>query len=503
MPTKERTPTFTVELALSVDTVNERFLSKAFLLGTQIQNGTLSVTMGRLQHLRESPAWREAQNMPDGAAKTKRFSELRKNAGLNQNSCRKLANDIRKKTNRGHLLGAHEAENLGDRVWQAVEAYMFGEGGRLRYKSTKKESRGLHSISGTDNREIIYHPGSGEIYWRKHHLKIIEEDTPYLREAIADPNSPSGLKTVKFCRIVWRRINGTKRWFVQLALEGIPPQRIIPAPQDIVMGIDPGPSKIAYFTEQKADIIAVSKTIEKQEKEIADLNRRIDRSRRANNPDNYNEDKTIKPGPKEWKVSKAQKKLEIKRNDLYRRLTAARKDEHGRIINLLIQMAGTIKIEKNSYLSFQRGLFGKSSNRYAMGAFMERLIRKAEKAGCKVVLLDARKYRMSQYDPVSGEYVKKPLSQRWHVLADGSMRIQRDILSALLAFCAEDNGHNQSKILKVLAAAEELLRDSGWCRDLPRSTAVEVSASTKVSEMPHGESCGHNGQADCPKRPVQ
>ena len=44
-----------------------------------------------------------------------------------------------------------------------------------------------------------------------------------------------------------------------------------------------------------------------------------------------------------------------------------------------------------------------------MGEFVEHLKRKAESAGCEVIDLNAYKLKMSQYDPATDAYRKKPL----------------------------------------------------------------------------------------------
>ncbi len=49
-----------------------------------------------------------------------------------------------------------------------------------------------------------------------------------------------------------------------------------------------------------------------------------------------------------------------------------------------------------------------------MGEFVEHLKRKAESAGCEVIELNAYKLKMSQYDPATDAYRKKPLKERWH-----------------------------------------------------------------------------------------
>lgn len=123
---------------------------------------------------------------------------------------------------------------------------MFKDSGRPRFKSYR---RGLNSIEGTDNHEIIFKPERQAVVWRKQELRILNLDKAYSREALSDPLNPAEYKRTKYCRILRRTLNGVRRWYVQIVLEGLAPVRMIPAPVSEVVGIDPGPSQIAYFHE--------------------------------------------------------------------------------------------------------------------------------------------------------------------------------------------------------------------------------------------------------------
>ena len=59
------------------------------------------------------------------------------------------------------------------------------------------------------------------------------------------------------------------------------------------------------------------------------------------------------------------------------------------------------------------------------------------------------KYRASQYDHELNNYIKKSLSQRWHYLPDGK-KVQRDIYSAFLLYCA-DNAFKAISLERCLA----------------------------------------------------
>lgn len=65
----------------------------------------------------------------------------------------------------------------------------------------------------------------------------------------------------------------------------------------------------------------------------------------------------------------------------------------------------------------------------APSGLLSMLAYKAEEAGCRQILLDPRRWRPSQVDPVSGEIRKKTLGEREHVLSDGTV-IGRDQAAA-------------------------------------------------------------------------
>lgn len=78
-------------------------------------------------------------------------------------------------------------------------------------------------------------------------------------------------------------------------------------------------------------------------------------------------------------------------------------------------------------------------------------------AGEDVSEFATRTTRLSQFSHDTGEYMKKPPSQRWHVFADGE-RVQRDLYSAWLARFVERDKLDAFRCRAHWAAAEPLLR---------------------------------------------
>jgi len=158
---------------------------------------------------------------------------------------------------------------------------------------------------------------------------------------------------------------------------------------DKIVGLDIGPSTIAVVSDKQASLErfsdkappqATGDELKDKQKEIRRLQRKLDRQRRANNPQNYNPDGTIKPGKKTWHSSTRYKKTKTKLANIQRKLAAHRKTLHGNLANRILRQGKNIKTEKLSYRAFQKN-FGKSVKNRAPGMFMEILRRKAENAG--------------------------------------------------------------------------------------------------------------------------
>ena len=127
-----------------------------------------------------------------------------------------------------------------------------------------------------------------------------------------------------------------------------------------------------------------------------------------------------------------------------------------------------------------------------MGEFVEHLKRKADSAGCEVIELNAYELKMSQYDPQTDTYRKKPLKERWHRWGNTGTLVQRDAMSAFLACHATEKGHDRALLLKKWTTAEALLSGSGLCRHEPRSDP-EVSRDASGLTKPD---CGSNAERE-------
>lgn len=318
---------------------------------------------------------------------------------------------------------------------------------RARF-AKKGESKALDSIS--------IHWRGDHLEWNNqlHTLKIpVRFDTEdrhgiqaHALAAIVDPKN-----VCEGIRVLSRTIRGQERWFTQLTIKGHAAWKDAQYPpgHEKTIGIDFGPSQIGIFSEAGGAKLELAEGLRHDYARIRRLQRYLDRSRRATNPDNYHDNGTIKRTPgtrlvwhKSTRYLAAQKTLA----DLWRGYAAHRKNLLGKLANEIIAKGTIIKIEALSYKAWQKH-WGKSIGRGAPGMLVAMLRRKVEQisdsgrelkgarvSGGQLIEFPTRHTKFSQLCHGCGSYKKKPLSKRIHQCECGVGPIDRDIYSAFLAY---------------------------------------------------------------------
>lgn len=200
------------------------------------------------------------------------------------------------------------------------------------------------------------------------------------------------------------------------------------------IGFDLGPKCMAAYLKSEQESITILQPIltklQDYSKEIALLQRKLDRQRRANNPDNYNPNGTIKKKKRlRWRDSNGYKETRGRINELNRLVRQTRKTAIGEITNIFSALGKSFKAEDISYKTWQVR-YGKSVARYAPSTLMNTIHAKAESAGLDGVKIPL-KCALSQIC-LCGAKEKKPLSQRLHECTCG-VSAQRDVFSSYLA----------------------------------------------------------------------
>lgn len=446
-----KSPSYVLELPLRVDPASEQALLVRFEAARNLYNACLGEALRRLERMQASPAWQAARQIPKDQKQARReaFRTLRERFGFTAHAIETYGTACKNACWIGHHLDAHVCQKVALRAFEAVERYHFGRCGRPRFKSRIKA---LSSVEGKSNAAGIRWRG-GWVEWKGLVLR-----------PLFDRKDKDGVQTfalqcrVKYVRLVWRQLRGRRRWYVQLVLEGRPKWKDKHPVGDEVLGLDVGPSIIAAVGETEALLEPFCPSVEFLAKKIRRIQRAMDRSRRATNPDNYNPDGTVKKGVKRWVYSHGYLKLQAELRECQRRMAETRKTEHGRLANRIMVMGRYIQAERLSYLALQKR-YGRSVRDRAPGRFIDLLRRKAESAGGGLVEFPTRTTCLSQVCHC-GSRRKKPLSQRIHTCSCGVV-MQRDIYSAFLARCVEGEVLHVGLAAERWPGAEPLLR-AAW-----------------------------------------
>jgi hypothetical protein len=442
-PLKTKTPTFLLDLPLVVEAGQTARLRAHLEAGRQFYNAVLSVGQRRLRQMRADPAWQEARAIPRTHKQERKaaFAALRERYGFSEYAFHDLAKTLRVSWLADHL-DAVLAQTLATRAYHALNRVCLGEARRVRFKS---RGRGLSSLENKRNdtglRFVLQKPEEGNqgyLIWKDDQLPALID----WKDAVVK----YGLDhRIKYARLVQRKASSPRAqgadaqsfcYFVQLALEGVPYQKPKHTVGSDIIGADLGPSTIAVVSRAGgASLSLFCEELERDEQALRRLQRRMDRQRRAANPDNYDEKGRIKKQGKHklhWKRSKSYGKIRRRKAAQERRLAAHRKSLHGRKVHDLVAVGNTVIIEKISYKAWQKQ-YGKSVGFRAPGMFIDQLRRTVASTGGTLVEVPTRSTKLSQFCHGCGRYVKKPLSQRFHQCACGIGPVQRDLYSAFLA----------------------------------------------------------------------
>jgi len=420
---KSKTPSFVLELPLKTTPAQESEIQVRLEAGRHLYNACLGEALKRLNLIRQSKEFQRIIVFPESEERTDAFKNMNKEYGFTEYALHDYVAQIRDSWIREHI-NSHIAQKIATRAFKAVQKKAFGKTKNVRFKGKNQ----FDTLEGKNNDTgLIFE--NNVLSWSGLEIPCIVEEN---NNVIAYGLNPE--HRVKYCRIVRRKINSRNMFYIQLILEGHPyqnPELMIGTEE---IGLDVGPSTIAVVGDTKAVLKQFCSEIVPKQKEKKKLQRKLERQRRANNPQNYNENGTFKKGKKKWIKSNHYNRTCSDLAELDRKLAAHRKSLHGRDINNIITIGTTIKTEKIPYRSWQK-MYGKSVLMRAPSMFMSTLKRKAENAGGSFQEFPTNTTKLSQVCHICGNMVKKPLSQRWHVCC--GIEMQRDLYSAFLSKCVD------------------------------------------------------------------
>lgn len=446
-----------------------------FQAGRQLYNALLNEAMVRMRLVQKSSHYQLAKTLTKGKARTEAFATARKQYRYSEYDLQAYATVVANASKWiVQKIDSNTQQKLANRAFQASEKVMFGRAKKVRFKVPSR----FRSMEGKTNKQGIRWTGE-QLVWGKLKLSaLIDKNNPVMMHGLSSE--------VKYVRILWKEINGKRRWYAQLINKGKPYQKIGNFVTPGVIGIDLNISHVAYVSDSNAGLLPFAEKVPTFEREICAIQRQMQRSQRQANPDNYEPDLLGKKGRRtilkkgkvkknfrNWDKSKRYQKLAATKRELERRKSEYCKSQNRRLVNDILRNGNQIKTEKVSVKGWQKN-WGKAIAAKSPGFFQAELKRKAEKAGGSFYQFSTTKTALSQTH-LTGKRITKSLSERVHYDQSGVV-LHRDLMSAFLS------RHVYDDMLSLQDAQSEypgmettLLR--AWQQHQPSANRVSASES--------------------------
>ncbi|AFY55385.1 hypothetical protein Riv7116_2888 [Rivularia sp. PCC 7116] len=464
--TKAKTSSFITEVPLVVDSFLERKLEARFQAARQLYNACLNEALRRLERVRKSTPYLRARELSKTKKKERRelFKQARDGAQFSEYSLHRFATVTAKQSKWiAKNVDSNTQQRLATRAFQAAHKILLGLSSKVRFKVPSR----FRSVEGKSNKQGLC--------WKEEQVQwcglTLEPIIDWSNRVVTH-----GLRSkIKYCRLLWRNLNGKKRWFVQLVNEGLPYQK----PQNYVtkgvVGLDVNISNVAFVADEQAGLLPFADKVPTYEREIKVLQRKMQRSMRSNNPDNFEPDfdkkvgnrvvtkkgKVLK-GRRPWKRTKNYRTLALHKAELERRKANYAKCQNRRLVNEILRHGNEIKTEKVSIKGWQKR-YGKAIAAKSPGFFQSEIKRKAENAGGCFLQFSTQTTALSQTH-LDGTRIKKSLSERVHRDVTG-VTMHRDLFSAFLSRYVYGDQLSLQDALREYPRAEPLLVDA-WKRSL-------------------------------------
>jgi len=437
---KSKTSSYVLTLKLKYTISDKSALDKYFELSRRLYNAILGETLRRFNLMRESKLYQQTRKEINKKLKQKLFKEIEIKYSFREYDINKFATTLM--INEYSDLGSHIKAKLVNRAFNAVNKMRFGNAKQVKFIKYGK----MYSIESADNRQAIKYRNGNIVFNKLNMPVVIKNNDSYAQKAIQD--------RVKYCRFIKKNIKGKDYYYVQLVLEGIPPIKCDKETGEVKtyvsngdVGIDIGTQTIAYCSKNEVKLLELTPEINDIQKEKRKLQRKLDRSRRATNPNKYNKNGTINIKDKnKWIKSNHYIKTQMKLKEIQRKQRVIRKQSHENLANYILSLGDKIYIETMNYSRLQKRSkkttknkngkfnkkkrFGKSLANKAPSMLIEIINRKLKYFDNEIKKINTYTVKASQYNHIDDIYVKKNLNQRWNDF--GEFKIQRDLYSAFL-----------------------------------------------------------------------
>lgn len=459
----ETTPTYVVKLLLDLKVNDYRSVEKSMNVANSIYNDMLSEGKKRINRLRaDERYWKLIKDLNNAKEYNEKCSNQKidikpinnqlknivKSYGLSQTDFETFLRDRRHNLDFYKTLSTPEIQVIAKQAFDTIKnvIYFKSKIKNLKFKSKYKDSSFKNKRNDTGLR-LIENESDKYAYklilGNKHEINI-------KKNAFNEYQQNCMLRTekIKYIQIQKSKIKGKFRYYLVIYLQGTPPNKHTVGTG--VVGCDNGVSTLAYVNDSELKLVdLVPEKCLRIEEGIKRLNKQISRKLRLLNPDCYDKNNKVVKGKKMTnrsnnltklmnRVQKKQRKMRIYRNELQNKVCNELLSQ-GNVIQLekmnvkaLQKRSKNIRINPKTNRPYSKKRFGKSILKASPSSLVTLLKNKARSRGAKIIEINTKDTKPSQFNHIFNKDVKKSLNTRIYDLSDEYPNVQRDLYSAIL-----------------------------------------------------------------------
>jgi hypothetical protein len=242
-------------------------------------------------------------------------------------------------------LDSHTVQKIVTRCFEAFKGKIYHTAKKIHVKKYGE----LQSLEGKTNAAGIKFRNKA-LVWNGLSIKVfVDPSDVYAQMAV--------LRLIKYCRVLKSGTN----YYLQLVLEGFPPVKLDKKGEfrhkvgSSKVGIDIGPQTVGISSEETVSLLELAPEIETPYRKMRQLQRKMDRSRRATNPNKYQANGTFNRSNKDrWVKSKHYQLDQLKLQRIQGKLRNIRKQSHNRLANEIISLGTEVNVESMSFKGLQK-----------------------------------------------------------------------------------------------------------------------------------------------------
>lgn len=368
-------------LPIKTEKWQEDVINKRLEIQCQIYNAMLGYELKKFNELKRNPEYKEATNTLYECASNgrkdcgeykvagKRRTELLRDYGFTEFSFVADSYNFAKHFSE-NMSAVASMFSVGKVMWRAFETMLFGKGDMVHFKkvgsinSVVTDGKSFLRIVDASNKTVMKRTDETALFvsYGLRGRKVLKMPikfslkNEYELEMLAMP--------IKQVRLLRRKEKGVYKYYTQLCLDGEPAIKFnketgeLKHPvRDGKVGVYITTKNVTVATKDRIINYSLSEGCPNYSDRIAELQRYMDNSRRATNPDNFNEDGTIKKGividgerhRLKWTFSNRYNKAKNEVTELKRLERVHRELHHQKLANEILALGNDIRVNEYSF----------------------------------------------------------------------------------------------------------------------------------------------------------